>query len=102
MMTSPVQSVGQTVDKAYEQGKKTAKRNGVWSLIILLIVITIVYMVLFWLLKLPIVLNTGPAGILTTSVSFWKLLGSSFVAALITVAIIWGVSKITGGPKTAY
>jgi hypothetical protein len=97
MASSPVQYTTNAVDKTAAEIKGQAKKNGVWSLVILLVVITIIYMILFWLLKLPIVLNSGPGGVVTTSVNFWKLLGSSFVAALITVLIIWGISKLTGG-----
>lgn len=89
------ESVAHNVDKAANEVAGKTKNSGVWNLVVLIIVITLVYMVLFWLLKIPVVLTTNAVGSLTTDVSFWKLLGTSFVAALITVFIIWGVSKLT-------
>lgn len=99
MAQNAADNVGHTVDKAASEVQKKTQTSGVWNLIILLVVLTIVFMVLFWLLKIPIVLDTNVTGALTTNVSFWKLLGTSFVAAIITVFIIWGVSKITSSNK---
>lgn len=92
MMQGGVNTINEGVDKAMAH----TKRSGVWNLIILIVIITIVYMILFWLLKVPIVLNTNAAGALTADVSFWKLLITSFVGALLTVLVIWGISKLTG------
>ena len=94
-MQNAGENVAHNVDKAATEVANKAKSSGIWNLVILLVVITLVYMVLFWLLRVPVVLNTNAVGGLTNEINFWKLLGTSFVAALITVFIIWGVSKIT-------
>lgn len=87
-----VDAVDQTVDDV----KKKMEHSGIWNLVILVVVLTLVYMLLFWLLKIPIVLNTNAAGALTSDVSFWKLFATSFIGSLLTTFVIWGFSKLTG------
>lgn len=92
--TQAINSAGQQVAAATAPG---AKHSGMWNFGILLVILTLVFMLLFWILRIPIVLQTGPGGILLTNqVSFWKTLLAGFVSALVVIFIIWGVSKLTG------
>lgn len=91
--TQAIDNAGQQVAAAAQPG---AKHSGMWNFGILLVILTLVFMLLFWLLRIPIVLQTGVGGVVLNQVSFWKTLLAGFVTALIVIFLIWGISKLTG------
>jgi hypothetical protein len=91
-----VEAINHGTDQVQGAMAPGAKRSGLWNLGMLFIILTLVFMFLFWLLKLPIVLKAGPAGTLSGTPSFWKVLGSGAVASAVVILLIWIASKLTG------
>lgn len=102
-MYAKPQSVGQVVDNAankvansaeetYQQAKNS---GGVWNMLLILVVMIVVFMIVFAVLRLPIVL-VSENGILTNTISWSKNFGVSLVLSLLVVLAIWGWSKLTG------
>lgn len=88
------------LDQAASNVKDASAKNksgGAWNLIILFIVIALVVMFISWAFRLPIVLETGPGGVITTSVSFGKVLATGLIGSAFIVLVIWLFSKLFGG-----
>lgn len=73
------------------------KSGGVWNLIILFVVIALVIMFISWAFRLPVVLESGPGGVVTNTVSFGKVLATGLIGSAFIILIIWLFSKLFGG-----
>lgn len=104
MLTNPSNVINTSMGYIDQQAARVAnaavnpasRSHGLWNLVIMFVVIALVIMVVVWILRLPIGMQTGPGGVVTNMPSFAKILGTGIFGSLIIIFLIWIISKIRG------
>lgn len=86
----------QQAAKVVAAASPAGRHNGLWNFAIMFVVIAIIIMLIVWLFKLPIGLQSGPGGVVMNQPSFGKILGAGVFGSLFVTLLIWLASKLFG------
>lgn len=91
---NPANMVANSVDETVSSAKHS-QYSGIWNLLLVLVVLTILFMVIFWILQPAVILEKTIGGVVTDKISWSTNFFLSLIIAILIIFGIWAFKKIS-------